>query len=336
LKDAILNPPAIVRPAGTLAIPGFTLSRTGLLFDGEPTYEQWLEAGKLLRLMEGSVHWAIGDWLSGGERRYGEKYAEAVEATGFSPQTLMNDKWVAERVEFSRRRENLTFSHHAEVAPLPPAEQKRWLAKAEKEDWARFELRAAVRKERLAATRAACPLPAGKYRVLYADPPWKYNDERTLVDGYGPAERHYPTMTIDELCELGVGDLAADDAVLFLWVTVPIFHDSIRVIDAWGFTYKSFFLWDKVKHNFGKYNSVRSEVLQVCTRGSCTPDSARLYDNVVTIERSNEHSEKPEEFRKMIDQLYSEGPRIELFARRKADGWDAWGNELPAAQDLAG
>lgn len=172
------------------------------------------------------------------------------------------------------------------------------------------------------------PPMAGKYRVIYADPPWKYNDSG--LDDYGHAERHYPPMSITELCELGpkVKDISETDAVLFFWVTSPMLEDSFKVINAWGFKYKSSFVWDKVKHNYGHYNSVRHELLLICTKGSCTPDINELIDSVQSIERSNEHSEKPEEFRAIIDKLYTHGSRIELFARRSANpDWEVWGNE---------
>ena len=169
------------------------------------------------------------------------------------------------------------------------------------------------------------PIPSDKYRMLYADPPWKYGNKG--LDDYGHAERHYPTMSISELCALPIKDLAEDSAVLFLWVTSPLLEECFPVIKAWGFSYKTSFVWDKVKHNFGHYNSVRHELLLVCTRGSCTPDVNKLFDSVQSIERSNEHSEKPEEFRAIIDTLYTHGKRIELFARRQVDGWDTWGNE---------
>jgi N6-adenosine-specific RNA methylase IME4 len=170
------------------------------------------------------------------------------------------------------------------------------------------------------------PIPPGKYRIIYADPPWKYSDQ--LIEGYGAAEHHYPAMTIDELCALPIKDLAGDNSVLFLWVTSPILEEAFQVINAWGFQYKSSFVWDKEKHNFGHYNSVRHEFLLVCTRGSCLPDNPILIDSVQTIEKSNIHSEKPQEFRWIIEDLYTWGDKIELFAREKNEGWEAWGNEV--------
>ena len=167
-------------------------------------------------------------------------------------------------------------------------------------------------------------LPNSTYRVIYADPPWKYGG--THPDYYGPAERHYPAMDIDELCALDIRSLTDEDAVLFLWATSPLLEVAFTVMHAWGFTYKASFIWDKVRHNFGHYNSVRHELLLLCTRGSCLPDEQTLIDSVQTIERT-EHSVKPEEFRKIIDTIYPRGRRIELFARSVAPGWERWGND---------
>jgi len=86
-------------------------------------------------------------------------------------------------------------------------------------------------------------------------------------------------------------------------------------------------VWDKVKHNFGHYNSVRHEFLLVCVRGSFTPENNKLFDSVVQVERTKEHSEKPEEFRNIIETLYPSANKIELFARKKIKGWSIWGNE---------
>jgi len=133
-------------------------------------------------------------------------------------------------------------------------------------------------------------------------------------------------MTVDELCGLPVAELADTDSVLFLWATSPKLPEALRIISAWGFRYKTSFVWDKVKHNFGYYNSVRHEFLLIAGKGKSTPDTKTLYDSVLSIERT-EHSVKPEEFRTMIDALYTTGRRIELFARREVEGWDTWGNE---------
>ena len=169
-----------------------------------------------------------------------------------------------------------------------------------------------------------------KYRVIYCDPPWQYNDSGVITenDNYGRAERHYPTMSLTQLSELSIKDIADDNAILFMWSTSPMLTSALELVNSWGFKYKTSFVWDKVKHNFGHYNSVRHELLLVCTRGSCTPDNLKLFDSVQQIERTRVHSEKPEEFRKIIDTLYTWGNKIELFARKKTSGWDVWGNQI--------
>jgi N6-adenosine-specific RNA methylase IME4/ParB-like chromosome segregation protein Spo0J len=187
-----------------------------------------------------------------------------------------------------------------------------------------------IKKEEL-AEKVVAPLE-GKYRVIYADPPWKYGDQQAIskdgvTESYGPADAHYPQMTIDELCLLPVKEVAEDNAVLFLWVTSPLLESSFKIINSWGFKYKSSFVWDKVKHNMGHYNSVRHELLLIATKGSCLPDVKKLHNSVQRIERSDKHSEKPQEFRAIIDEIYPNGSRVELFARARHDGWNAWGNE---------
>lgn len=181
-------------------------------------------------------------------------------------------------------------------------------------------------------------LPRGKHRVLYADPPWKYNDDRIglgagdssgkSVDRASTAARnHYPTMSKTELCELGVKDLAAKDAVLFCSATFPLLPVALNVVKAWGFEYKTAFVWDKGRGSFGNYHKANAELLLVCTRGSCTPDIDEKEPQVIRCARGR-HSEKPERFREMIDKLYPHGPRIELFRRgERPKGWKVWGPE---------
>lgn len=169
------------------------------------------------------------------------------------------------------------------------------------------------------------PVVTGKYKVILADPPWQYGGSMNTT--YGTADKHYPTMSLDEICNLPIRDLSEDNAVLFLWTTSPVLEESFKVINSWGFKYKASFIWDKIKHVMGHYNSVRHEFLLVATRGSCTPEVMKLFDSVVSEERL-EHSEKPETFRKIIDTIYPSGKRIELFARNKAENWEVWGNQI--------
>ena len=166
------------------------------------------------------------------------------------------------------------------------------------------------------------------FRVIYADPAWSYNDKQDTPQ-LGGAAKHYDTMSINELCKLPVNNISEKNSILFLWVTSPLLEDAFKVVNSWGFKYKTSFIWDKVKHNMGHYNSVRHEILLVCTKGSCTPDNKKLYNSVQSIERNNNHSEKPIEFLNIIDDLYNFGNKLEMFCRTiKKENWYGWGNEL--------
>ena len=183
-----------------------------------------------------------------------------------------------------------------------------------------------ARKQERQQTLQTTEFPQGKYRVIYADPPWDYKTGDNSKNTSDP-EIHYELMSIEDICNMPVRDIADENAVLFLWTTSYHIFESKKVLDAWNFNYKSMFIWDKVKHNMGCYNSVRHEILLIATKGSCVPDNVELIDSVQTIERTR-HSEKPDRFREIIDTLYKHGNKIELFARKKVEGWEGFGNEV--------
>ena len=167
-----------------------------------------------------------------------------------------------------------------------------------------------------------------KFRVIYADPAWSYNDKQDTPQ-LGGAAKHYDTMSVSQICNLPVNEISEKNSVLFLWVTSPLLEDAFTVIKSWGFKYKTSFVWDKIKHNMGHYNSVRHEFLLIATKGSCTPDNKKLYDSVQAIERNNNHSEKPIEFLNIIDDIYNYGNKLEMFCRNiKKEKWYGWGNEI--------
>jgi N6-adenosine-specific RNA methylase IME4 len=172
--------------------------------------------------------------------------------------------------------------------------------------------------------------PTGKFRVFLADPPWEYDN--TMPPEFGEARDHYPTMSLEAICAEPVNEWAEDDAVLFLWVTAPMLVKCWQVIEAWGFEYKAGFVWDKVKHVMGHYNSVRHEHLLICVRGSCQPDVRKLFDSVVTVEQGKIHSAKPEVFYDIIETLYPAGRRLEMYSRSKRRGWDSYGHRSEIAE----
>ena len=333
----------VLRDGAPLQLGPFTLSQTGLTMRGKPSFAEWENCGAFLQQIEGAVQWWIGDWLNYGERAYGEKYSQALDVTGIELRTLEDYAYVAKNVETTDRSVGVGWTLHRLLAPFSSTNQREWLAEVVTGDdgvpWSLSRLRTAIRLKKREEQYAIGELPEGKYRVIYADPPWSYDDSGVITpeksrpdqaaDPYGRAERHYPVMSIEDLCALPVQDHVTDDAVLFLWVTSPMVTECQPVIPAWGFKYKTLMVWDKVAHNYGHYVSVRQELLFICTRGSCTPDAPTpMPDSVVVERRSESHSEKPELFRKTIERLYPLGRRLELFGRREVEGWTVYGNEL--------
>lgn len=221
--------------------------------------------------------------------------------------------------------------------PEPAFNDIVWTGKEEGDELSTAYVLWKWRKMQMAEPDDAPPLPDGIFRVIYADPPWLYaaeqhgkgSEQYSKIGQDTVLATHYPSMPTEDICALPVRDIAADDAVLFIWTTSPKLFETADVIKAWGFTYKASIVWDKVKHNVGHYVSVRHEFLLIATRGSCLPDSHTLHDSVISIERT-EHSAKPPYFRELIDQMYTPqgNDRIELFARGDLpDGWQGWGNE---------
>lgn len=180
-----------------------------------------------------------------------------------------------------------------------------------------------------------------KYNVIYADPPWSYKVWSKKGAGRS-AESHYPTMDIEAIKALPVGELAAKDCALFLWITFPMLREAWGVIDAWGFKYKSVaFVWVKQNRKsptlfwgMGYWTRANAELCIIATKGSPKRYSQRVHQ--VIISPVEEHSKKPDEARKRIVELMGDVPRVELFARQKSPGWDVWGNEAPDSIEFPG
>lgn len=150
----------------------------------------------------------------------------------------------------------------------------------------------------------------------------------------GAAERHYPTMTVDELCALPVADLAARDSALFLWATFPKLPEALQTIKEWGFTYKSVaFVWlkknkkaDSWFYGLGCWTRGNAEICLLATRGHPSRQAADIHQLIISPIEA--HSKKPDEAREKIVALMGDLPRVELFARQATPDWDVWGNEV--------
>lgn len=172
----------------------------------------------------------------------------------------------------------------------------------------------------------AVPLPEGKYSVIYADPPWPVSEtqwnkwESRIID-------KYPTMPVEEIKNLKVSELASDNSCLFLWTTHSFLHEAFHVIEAWGFKYYATITWDKgggwTQDGFYK----NTEFCLFAYHGKMTIKQIGEAIPAIIKEKKTEHSVKPEKLRQIIEEKTS-GKRIELFARKKYDGWESWGNQV--------
>lgn len=174
-----------------------------------------------------------------------------------------------------------------------------------------------------------------RYSVIVVDPPWKYGawskpsnraiETRFKIQGY---ELPYSSMTIEEIANLDINSLAGDNCEVYLWTTQKYLPASFDVIKKWGFKYCSTLIWCKKPRGTGQGGvyTPNSEFLILARRGKM-PKVKRIDSTWWQVKRQKRHSQKPEFFQGMIETV-SDGPRLELFARRKRDGWDVWGNEV--------
>ena len=190
------------------------------------------------------------------------------------------------------------------------------------------QLRKTKVKQLAAATRAASRrIGVRMYNVIYADPPWRFEPRSRDTGMDRAADNHYPTMPFDQIVKLKLP--AAPRCALFLWATVPMLPQALHTMQAWGFAYKSHWIWYKPKRGTGFWNFNQHEVLLIGTRGGIPAPTPGTQPPSVLAYNSAGHSKKPHEFRGIISKLYPNVPKLEMFARGKAPpGWDFWGNEV--------
>ena len=177
-----------------------------------------------------------------------------------------------------------------------------------------------------------------KYNVIYADPPWHFGGGGVFQDGGRPIRKtsdQYRLTKTKDLENLQVKDIAAEDALLFMWTTDQHLPDALSLIDSWGFKYSTVaFYWVKryesgaLCSNVGCWTMKNCEIVLLATRGK--PLKLKKVRNVKQLVEAvrRKHSQKPEEVRDRIVTLTGDIPRVELFARSKTNGWDVWGNEV--------
>lgn len=315
------------------------VSQTSLSLPEGLALSDWRTLGEQLGRAERSVMWWIGDWWAYGEHRYGERAAivQAPDWTGPSYQTCRNAAAIAKRFEVSRRRDSLAFTHHAEVAALPAEQAEALLERAASEGLSTRALRAEVGRVRNAAAIGAAPASSDtctitdlhalaasgrKFGCIYADPPWLYDNQATRA----ATGNHYGGMTVEELCALPVPALAADNAHLHLWTTNAFLFECPRIFAAWGFEFRSSFVWVKPQMGIGNYWRNSHEILLTAIRGDAKRFNDHSMQSWLQCDRGA-HSAKPEQVRAML-QRASAGPYLEMFGRQVAQGWTVWGNQI--------
>ena len=161
------------------------------------------------------------------------------------------------------------------------------------------------------------------FSTILADPPWRYDNRASR----GAACQHYKTMSIEEICALPIRALAAPDAHLHLWTTNAFLFECPKIFDAWGFEYRSEFVWCKPQMGVGNYWRNSHEKLLTAVRGKATRFDDRALQSWMVCQRGA-HSAKPEQVRMYIERA-SPAPYLELFGRKQVPGWTVWGNEIP-------
>lgn len=180
----------------------------------------------------------------------------------------------------------------------------------------------------------------GKYSVILADPPWQFSAWSKATGLDRSPDQHYPTMSINDICNLPVGKITAKNCALFLWCTWPTIFEAPKVLDAWGFTYRTL-AWEWVKLNpraeglhigMGFYTRANVEPCILAVKGRMPVNTRK--ERALILAPVSSHSRKPDEQYEKIERLYPNSEKIELFARKRRVDWDCWGNNLPESINL--
>jgi len=316
----------IVNTANVITVhPKAIAHKTGLIIAEDTTEIEWEEIGQNLRMAEGAVQFWLGDWANFGIEKFqkgaGEKTKALAVEIGMTANTVRQARYVAEKVDVDTRVSTLDYSHFRVIAPMEKEEQIKWRDKAIEGEWSVSKLKKEI--------KAAVPKPElieGTFSVIYADPPWKYSNS-----GFNnSAENEYSagTMEVEDICNLDIPGISADQTVLFLWATNPLLKEAMQVMDAWGFSYKTNFAWIKDRaRGFAWWANSKHELLLVGVR-SDPPAPIKSFPSCFEADRGEVHSRKPEYIYDMIESMFPGGNKVELFARQTKNGWNSWGNEV--------
>ena len=184
-----------------------------------------------------------------------------------------------------------------------------------------------ARKANMDCRKTGMNFPTKRYQLILADPPWEYENKNTGRTNNSGACKKYATMSVEEIKNLPISDIAMKDSCLFLWATTPLLPEAFEVMKAWGYQYKTAIYWRKIMSlGMGFWFRGQVEVCLFGIRGNIKAFRCQKPNFIETKVRN--HSQKPDEMYGLIEEL-DINPKIEIFAREKREGWDAWGNQVP-------
>lgn len=235
----------------------------------------------------------------------GKTQQELADELGFSQQTLSDAIRFAEKIKLEY---DDSFERFTNTVGKP--------------SWRKILLEWLPSRRRRFLPVDTPPLPDGIFNVIYADPPWRYQFTPTYSR---EVERNYPTMSLDDICTLKVP--SSEDAILFLWATSPKLEEAMRVLNEWGFEYRTSMTWVKDKIGMGHYVRGQHEFILIGRKGKMrTPEESDRPSSVIMSPRRG-HSQKPDEVYNLIERMYPTGTYLELFSRGNRLNWTMWGHD---------
>lgn len=276
-----------------------------------------------------------------GELIAGQKATDGLNAGGRPQKTGSDTEPVSQKATLAEAGIDKKLSARAQkMAAVPAAEFEsmvgEWRERVEVENervttnllaagekkLSRDEKEAALADKMKAAAES---LGQGKFGVILADPPWRFEPYSRQTGMDRAADNHYPTMDVDAIAALEVP--ASEDCALFLWATSPMIREALFVMSAWGFEYKSQLIWLKDRIGTGYWARNKHEILLIGTRGDIPAPAPGTQPESVIAATVGAHSEKPVAFHEIIERIYPNLPRLEMFARASRPGWNGWGAE---------
>lgn len=301
-----------------------------------------LERGEILKRRKEIYEAMYPDTKQGGDRKSNEFYSkrnnfvlnsfseDTANKTGFSSRTIQQEVQIASKLDEEVKeiiRDTDLADNKTELLKLARQSKEKQKELVEKIVTGISKNINDARKQIAFEEKKIISideLKNNKYSVIYADPPWKYDNS-----GYntGVPDLHYPTMTNEEIINLPIRNIITENAILFLWATNPLLKEALKVIEAWGFEYKTNMVWIKDKFTYyGFYCYGKHELLLIATKGSMIPQRKGMVESIIEADRG-EHSKKPEIVYSIIENMFPGFTYLELFSRNKREKWYQWGNE---------